>query len=259
VADSSLDLKVLERIQAYVRRYARDQRQVDRIGPFLATFGLHSSGPYLNYAVPDDGSEPTRADVSALIAAYDRRGLRPRVELVAELCPGGVAVLTSAGFELEGSLPLMVCDDRTLRSVATPIGVEISFPTRETEYMSVVEVRQEAFEEPGEATQFDAARARASVDGGGTAVLAIEMSSGQAIGSGACLVPYGGVTELTSVGVRPNWRRRGVGALVTAALTQAALQSGTEMVFLSPAHDEGERLYEGVGFIRAGESLHMGR
>ena len=49
-----MDPSVLERIQAYVRRYAIEQRRVERSGPFLATFGRYSNGPYLNYAVPDD-------------------------------------------------------------------------------------------------------------------------------------------------------------------------------------------------------------
>ncbi|MGH8896103.1 MAG: hypothetical protein ACRDZ4_03550 [Egibacteraceae bacterium] len=49
---------------------------------FLATFDRHSDSPYRNYAIPDDGAEPTTTDVQALIAAYERRGRTPRLEYV---------------------------------------------------------------------------------------------------------------------------------------------------------------------------------
>ena len=84
------------------------------------------------------------------------------------------------------------------------------------------------------------------------------LASGETVASGACLVPYDGVTELTSIGVRPAWRRHGIGAVLTAALAGAALHAGSEIVYLTPAHDEGERLYERVGFVGVGDSLHLG-
>jgi hypothetical protein len=64
-------------IQAYVRRTAADGRDTDQIGPFLATFSPHSTSPFLNYAIPDPETRPTPEDVSALVAAYERRGCIP--------------------------------------------------------------------------------------------------------------------------------------------------------------------------------------
>jgi N-acetylglutamate synthase-like GNAT family acetyltransferase len=107
-------------------------------------------------------------------------------------------------------------------------------------------------------TDGDVARARSTVRSGGLAAVVIDAVSGEAVGSGACLVPYDGITELTSIGVRSGWRRRGIGAVVTATLARAALLAGAEMVYLTPAHEEGERLYERVGFVNVGESLHLG-
>jgi len=255
---SPVDSTVLERIQAYVRRYAVEQRQVERTGPFLATFGRYSNGPYLNYAVPDDHAEPTLAEVARLAASYQRRSLRPRVELVPELAPAAAETLMRAGFEDEGVLQLMVCEPATIVEPGAPAGIELAAPRSESEYMAFVGVRQQAFGEPGGPTAADAARTRSNVEGGGLAVVALDTSSGQVVASGACLIPYGAVSELTSVGVLPRFRRRGIGALVTSALAREAFKCGVEIVYLCPAHDEGERVYERVGFARAGESLHLG-
>lgn len=249
---------VLERIQAYVRRYAVEQRRVERTGPFLATFGRYSNGPYLNYAVPDDHCEPTDSEVARLTAAYERRLLRPRVELVPELAPAAARTLRRAGFKEEGVLHLMAYSGGTIFELSSPDGIEIVFPASEANYKALVDVRHDAFGEPDRATAVDAARARSNVEGGGMAVIAVETSTSEVVASGACLVPYGGVTELTSVGVLQRFRRRGIGALVTATLARAATARGVEIVYLTPAHDEGERLYERVGFVRAGESLHLG-
>jgi ribosomal protein S18 acetylase RimI-like enzyme len=258
VRTAPLESSILERIQDYVRRYAAENRRVERTGPFLATFGLHSNGPYLNYAVPDDGSEPTDEEVARLVASYQSRQLRPRVEVLPRLAPAVVGTLLRAGFKEEGVLQFMACNAETCADVDPPSGIDIVFPSEQAQYMALVEVRHEAFGEPGSATTADAVRARASVEGGGFAAVAIEISSGEPVGSGACLIPYEGVTELTSVGVLSRCRRRGIGALVAATLTRAALMSGVEIVFLNPAHNEGERLYERVGFTKVGESLHLG-
>ena len=187
-----------------------------------------------------------------------RGGLRPRVELVERLTPAAAGALRRAGFADEGVLPLMACSAEMLSEVDRPSGIEIVFPSDEASYTALVQVRHAAFGEPGIPTSADLDRARANVAGGGIAAVAIETSSNEPVGSGACLIPYGGVTELTSVGVLARCRRRGIGAFVTASLTRAALMGGVEIVFLNPAHDEGERLYERVGFTKAGESLHLG-
>jgi ribosomal protein S18 acetylase RimI-like enzyme len=254
----SSETSVLGRIEEYVRRYATVHREVERVGPFLATFGLHSSGPYLNYAVPDDGCEPTAAEVSAMIDAYERRRLRPRVELVASLAPGALAALGEAGFLGEGVYSLMSASADSLHGGPFSRGIEVVFAHRDDQYATVLEVRQEAFCEPDPVTSSDIARVRSSVEQGGAAVLAIETASGDAVGSGSCLVPYDLVTELVSIGVSPRWRRLGVGATMTAALAGAALASGSEMVYVTAVHNDGERVYERVGFAVNGQLVHLG-
>jgi hypothetical protein len=43
---------VEHRIQAAIRADATRSREVERIGPFVATFTPGSRNPYLNYAIP---------------------------------------------------------------------------------------------------------------------------------------------------------------------------------------------------------------
>jgi hypothetical protein len=55
-------------VHAYLRALAGDR--APRVGPFVLLLDTNDAGPYRNYAVPDDGAEPTPADIDALIAAF---------------------------------------------------------------------------------------------------------------------------------------------------------------------------------------------
>lgn len=84
-------------------------------------------------------------------------------------------------------------------------------------------------------------------------------ASGEPAGSGICEVPIEQVSELATVGVRPQFRRQGLAAAVTSSLAREAFDSGVEPLWLSPLHDEGERIYSGVGFERATEIIHIAK
>jgi predicted GNAT family acetyltransferase len=60
------------------------------------------------------------------------------------------------------------------------------------------------------------------------------------------------VAEIVGVGTLPAFRRRGLGAAVTARLAELAVERGLTTVFLSAADDAAARVYEGVGFRRIG-------
>lgn len=77
----------LHRIQAYLRVAAPRGRDHARIGPFLATFNRGSDNPYLNYAIPDDGVAPQRAQIDALVTAYTGRNRKPRLEYIPSIAP----------------------------------------------------------------------------------------------------------------------------------------------------------------------------
>ena len=64
--------------------------------------------------------------------------------------------------------------------------------------------------------------------------------------------PVGDVTEVVGVATLPAYRRRGLGAAVTAALVADALERGVRTVFLSAADDDVARMYGSVGFRQVG-------
>jgi predicted GNAT family acetyltransferase len=57
---------------------------------------------------------------------------------------------------------------------------------------------------------------------------------------------------VVGVATLPTWRRRGLGAAVTAFLVQDAGRRGAEVVFLSAGDDAVARVYERLGFRRVG-------
>jgi ribosomal protein S18 acetylase RimI-like enzyme len=242
----------------YVRHHAEHERQVQRCGPFLATFGLHSSGPYLNYAVPDDQAVPSQVEIERLVSLYEERDLQPRVELFPALSPNAEVELSGSGFELDGVFPLMACTSESMRDVVQPRGIRIVLASTKHEIRQLLQVRHQVFEEPDQVTPAEVSKARFGIDKGAVAAVAVDASTGVGVGSGGSLVPYDGVTELTSIGVLETWRRRGIGALMTSALTTAALASGADVVYLTAANPEGARIYEQVGYLPVGESRHLG-
>jgi hypothetical protein len=135
------------RIQSYLRFAASQQRDTERIGPFLATFSRHSANPYLNYAIPDDGAAPSLADVNALIAAYSVRGRKPRLEYVAKLAPAVEETLISVGFTVEGRLRLMTCTPGSEKLLPLPPDIELIVPVSEAESLGTAAAQHEAFTE----------------------------------------------------------------------------------------------------------------
>ncbi|MFD0638320.1 GNAT family N-acetyltransferase [Catenulispora yoronensis] len=67
-----------------------------------------------------------------------------------------------------------------------------------------------------------------------------------------------GTTEIGGIATRTAYRRRGIGAAVTAALTRHLLEAtGLDCVWLSPAGPDQERLYATVGYRSLGEMLFI--
>ena len=71
------------------------------------------------------------------------------------------------------------------------------------------------------------------------------------------LRPVGDVAEIVGVATLPAVRRQGLGGAVTGALVEIALESGIDTVFLSAASDEIARVYERLGFRRAGTACFL--
>ncbi len=246
------------RIQSYLRVAASHQRDTERIGSFLATFSRSNDNPFLNYAIPDDNATPSSADVTDLIAAYEKRLRKPRLEYVAQLAPAVEGALIDAGFRVEGHLPLMICAPGSEQILPTPPGIELILPVSDADLLATVAVQNEAYGDPPP-DSVSINHLRSSLEAGGIAVLARLTATGEPVGAGVCSVPSHQTTEIAGIGVRDAFRRRGVAGALTSRLVQEAFAVGVSVPFLMAAHEAEERIYARAGFSIVGEILHISR
>ncbi len=193
------------------------------------------------------------ADVDALVAAYRARDRRPRLEYIPSTAPEIEPALLAAGFEVEGRLPLMTC---TEAHVVIPDGIELVAPTTAEEFEGVARVQWEAYGERDPLPERTINGLRRTAESGGVVVLARAAKTGTPAGGGLCVAPHDGLTELTSIGVRESFRRRGIAAALAGWLAQAALDRGLS-VFLMAAGPDEARIYSRAGFVEQGEVLHI--
>ena len=254
--DVVLDRDMLRLIQASVLAAATGSRDVEHIGPFVATFNPRDANLYLNYAVPREDAQPSPAEVQALTVAYRERQRRPRLEFIPVLAPRVERALREEGFEQEGRLPLMLAG--VPRSSHVP-GIELVAAETDEDFAAVAAVQWEAYEEQLPVPQRVVDGLRRTSGQGGIVCLAREASTGQPAGAGLCVAPETGCSELTSVGVRPPFRRRGIAEAMAAWLAAEAAAGGIEHVFLMARGESEARIYERAGFRRCGEVLHISR
>jgi len=240
-------------VHAYLRASVSAGRDTERVGPFLASFSRRSANPFLNYAIPDDGANPTAADLAALRDAYARRGLRARLEYLPAVSPAVEPALLAGGFEVEGRLVLM--EPGADAPAMPPPGVELVVPATVDACLDLRRAQFEAYGEPWEPTDADAEALLRSLGAGGGALLA-RTADGQAVGAGEFTVVVGGVSEITSIGVVPAFRGRGIAAALCARLARDVRAAGADTPFLM-ANDAESRVYRRVGFESVGEVLHV--
>jgi ribosomal protein S18 acetylase RimI-like enzyme len=244
-------------IQQYLRSMASRDRDVERIGPFLATFDRTTSHPFLSYAIPDDGAEPSAPDVAALRETYERRDRVPRLEYLPSRSPAVEAALLAGRFAVEARLALMTCGPGDVRALAPPAGVELVMPATEEQLRDGTAVANAAFGEPGFPSPEAVARLRARIAAGAIAVLARDAEDGRAVGWGQCTPPGDGATELVAIAVDAEQRRRGIAGAITARLAREAFARGVETAFLTPGDDAAGRVYARAGFAARSRMLHL--
>ena len=94
---------------------------------------------------------------------------------------------------------------------------------------------------------------------GGTLAIARDPKKGLAVGAGMATPAHEGVSEVAGIGVRVRYRRRGIAGALTACVTREAFKRGVELAWLTPGHDDAERIYSRAGFVRASEQLHISK
>src|SRR6266511_1954076 len=245
----------LARVAAYLQSNSRSER----IGPFLVGFTPHTASPWLNYAVPVPGASPTPAEAAALVAAFEQRGLLPRLEYLPATAPDVEPALSAAGFTAEGRPPVLVCAPADLRHPSGPDGIGYELATDRDVLHQVLVLQHEAYGEPAPPTPHDVDRAVRHVERGGLTGLARDTATGPVVGAGQTTRAVGGVAELVGGAVAAAYRRRGIAAAVSAFLTRTAHDRGADMVWLEAAGPGEQRVYERVGYRKVGEKLYLSR
>ncbi|MFI9808497.1 GNAT family N-acetyltransferase [Streptomyces sp. NPDC052301] len=229
-------------------------------GGFVLGFDPATTSPYVNYATPLPGAEPTDRDVADLIAAFRERGLKPRLEFAPDAAPAVEPALRRAGFRTEAVHEYLVCTPATLTLPGSGPGaagpVEVAAPVTDEDYTAIDVALSEAFGGEWAPSPQGAARLRRTEEGGG-AVRFVRAPGGGCAGGAICSAPAEGTAELAGVGTLPAHRGRGIAAAVASALAGTLFGRGARSVWLEYSGEGSRRVYERVGFRPGGTRLYL--
>ena len=82
---------------------------------------------------------------------------------------------------------------------------------------------------------------------------------GTCAGGGQANPVADGVSEISGIAVRERFRRRGLGAAITAAITRRLFGAGADLPWLEASGEDSWRVYERVGFRPQGHRLYISR
>jgi ribosomal protein S18 acetylase RimI-like enzyme len=257
------DLTRLRRIDAYLDAAPRTGARTETIGPW--TLFLNEGHGWRYYARPTLGASGVTAETIDAVRARQRALAQPEaLEWIRELTPEVGPAATATGMRVIDH-PLMVLS-RDVEIPAASEGVDVAIVDADDDLAVLSAVAEVGFASPGTdpgepgAAAASTAAARQSPDTiafqrgrmlAGLTVAAAARVSGVVAAVG-WHQPLDGASEIVGVATLPAFRRRGLGAAVTAALVADALERGTELVFLSADDDVVARVYARVGFERIG-------
>ncbi|HET8970635.1 MAG TPA: GNAT family N-acetyltransferase [Candidatus Nanopelagicales bacterium] len=258
---------LLRRLDRFLDAVPRASATSLDVGP-LRAFLSRVDWPYYARPRPEvdlatAGSVSAR-DLASAAEALVTHGSPVAFEWVAQVVPSMSDAATEYGLDV--TLHPMLILDRLLEP-PTPAGVtvrrladddpalaaarvvaELAFAATSTGHVGPEQVR--ALLEGRDPAADEHARRRIRQ---GRNVTMVAEHDGQVVGSGTHQ-PLEDVTEIVGVAVLPTYRRRGIGALLTAALTRDAGEGGADVVMLTAGSDCAARVYEGIGFVRVGEA-----
>ncbi len=248
----------IERIQMQLRSSAGSVFETLSLPPFICFFNPDEAAPYVNYAMPDEKpSGDIDAALDRLVAAFHRRGRRPRFEYLESFAPDPGDVLERRGFELEMRAVLMICTPQTMQNAPAIPGLEVKHLNHDAsfdEFRDLVTVQRRAFgnEDAPLATAEEAEQFRHRFD---TVQFFLARLNNEAVGAGSLTQPENGIAEVAGISTAVPFRRRGIAAVVTNHIAQAGFDSGLDTIFLTAANKRAGGVYERVGFLPSGGSL----
>ncbi|MET7444739.1 GNAT family N-acetyltransferase [Streptomyces sp. NPDC005508] len=242
-------------IQNYARTLTLRSPDHYRVGPFTVRHNPSWELKFANYAIPDQDAEPTARDIADLVAAFRAHDRLPRLEFLPAWAPAVEPALLAAGFTVENRAPVLACTADGLLTPEPVDGLHVAEPVTDDEFTSAAAVQHTGFGGEGGPDDGEIAWLRGATEGGGVSALATV--DGLPTGAGGCSVPVDGIGELAGLAVAGTFRRRGVGAALSAWLTRTAFERGFHAVWLEPGGPDVERIYAGIGYRRTGEKLNI--
>ena len=244
------------RIQRAVVANLRNRPNPVEAGPFVLGLDASTDSPHINYATPVPGIEITAGDVRGLVQAFG--SLKPRLEYVVSCAPELEKLLVDAGFEVEERNEYLVCTPESLAGFTVPDGFELFEPETDEEFAGMISAQNEAFGGDFASTPPDVERYRGNRAKGAVQVAA-RTTGGQYAGGGTAVTPYEGLSEVGGIGVRPQFRRRGLAGAITGALTSRLFDAGADVAWLEASGEDSWRVYERVGFRPGGQRLYIAK
>lgn len=246
--DSSTNLSA--RLQAYFHAKALHERIPVESPPFIVYLHATDPAPDASFALP---TAPPGADLrgalDALTAVFTARERSLRIQFVDAFAPDLGTHLATAGLQLHGEAPLMICTPETLRLAPALPGLEAMMISSE----SSLEIVREGWNanalgydlnaELATDAQVETWRSTLVTARGFTARL-----EGQAVAAGMFEAVRAGLTELVGITTLAPYRGRGIAAWLTAQITATAFVHGVEVAFLIPENDTALRVYERIGY-----------
>ncbi len=271
----------ITRLQAYLRHSAHRQYDAVSVPPFTLFFHPTDDLVYFNYAIPDeptpgDPGQYLREPLAALRAAFAARGRQPRFEFIAEFAPNLAPVLHADGFAEGARQQLMICTTDTYRDAVSrmPWSAASSF-TPDTyrdapavsgltittlsanspldDALDFLTTQRQGFD-PADQTTATEQQAQQCLQELQNNAAFLARLDGQPVGVAMYTAPFDAITEVVGIATREAFRRRGIGAALTARAVQTAFAQktaftqGTTIACLTAADERAGRLYERVGF-----------
>jgi ribosomal protein S18 acetylase RimI-like enzyme len=259
--------ELLDRLDVYLDAVPRPATRTEEIGG-LVLFVPTTEAGWRYYARPlRGGPEPTEDDVRRTRVRQRELRLPEEIEWVVELAPGLGAAAAAAGLRVE-ERPLMVLEDRGVLAARRAATADIRLVASGDDLALIGAVPAVGFAhagtaggDAGEAELRAAAATRAPAGvafergriAAGATVAAAAFVDGLPVAYGAHQ-PVGGASEIVGVATLPAYRRRGLGAAVTAFLAEDAMRRGVETILLSAADPDVARLYASIGFRTVGRA-----
>jgi GNAT superfamily N-acetyltransferase len=198
------------------------------------------------------GLEPRHWNGAHVTRATDLAPVVPQVEawFAERRKPWGLLIpdeleLTPPGLRQAADQKVMLLRLEGLVATAMPAGVAV---TDRAPTADVARVQSQAFGDPYDVT-LAFVRPTLGPQAAPPQKTLTAYAGVDAIGS-ATVVMMDGVAGVYGVGVREDWRRKGVGAALTSMSLAHAQQAGCDLAYLNPS-DIGYSMYASMGFVDA--------